>query len=133
MARIYSLTCLVFLCMSLTSCAVLGFSSELDGLDGIWNLSQSSGGFTGEGIPGIAESRQQIVFTADHVAEYYQDGGLVRTRQFTLTMGDTIFGRKHLIEFDDGESLVVELLDEDTLSLSENEYDGFILTYLRAK
>jgi hypothetical protein len=119
--------------MSLTGCAVLGFSSEFDGLYGTWDLSQSSGGFSGEGIPGTAESHQQIVFTEGQVAEYYRAGDLVRTRRFIVTTGDTIFGRKHLIQFDDGEILIVELLDENTLSLSENEYDGFILTYLRAK
>jgi hypothetical protein len=130
---VFGLFVLACLCLALAGCSGSDTLPEPDWLYGTWTFSGSSGGITGEGIPETESSSHQIVFTENHVAEIYQAGNLVRTRTFSVGSGDTIFGLRHIIEFDDGEVVVIELVDDDTLSLSQDEYDGFSFTYLREK
>lgn len=111
----------------------LGRGSLPEGYLGRWYLAGTGGGIAGDVLEGATGA--SIVVTADNEIEHYApDGSLVSTEKFTLSRGSSIFGSEDEWILDAGSALPrVIRLDDDTLSISENVYDGFGSWYTRTR
>ena len=99
---------------------------------GAWKFEGSSGGFSGRGDDGYKIDR--IVITRSNVIESYKGNSLVYSVPFTVGKGRSIYsGKEELfikLEMSDMPQ-VVSLHERDTLTFSDNVYDGFSYSYKR--
>ena len=105
-------------------------------LIGTWEWAGTSGGVGGETrLPGPEEPRITVRFEPDGKAIFRRDGEVAREQRYRVSSEVTILGPPELpvLYFDDEELGRVVWIDEsgDTLTLSDNVYDGFSLEYRR--
>jgi hypothetical protein len=124
-----------FAFVTLSTCAVLSPPSLPDEYLGRWYFEGSSGGITGAGLGGEAEG--YIVILSDNRIEHHEDGGaLVGVNEFTASRGPTIFSTEEQWILNRGvETTEVITYSDDgqTMTLSENAYDGFARSYARLR
>lgn len=119
----------------LSACATAQPTSLPDEYLGRWYYMGSSGGITGTGM--ADEAKGYIVIHSDNTIDHHEeDGSLVRTTEFTLDRGPTILSTED--QFVLGrESATPEVIvvseGGQTMTLSENVYDGFQRAYARSR
>jgi hypothetical protein len=120
---------------TLSACATAQPTSLPDEYLGRWYYMGSSGGISGMGM--TDEATGYIVIHSDNTIDHHAEGGsIVRTTEFTLDRGPTIFSTED--QFVLGrESLTPEVIavseGGQTMTLSENVYDGFQRAYARSR
>jgi hypothetical protein len=102
---------------------------------GRWYYVGSGGGITGRGMGD--KGAGYIVIHANNTIDSHEDEGtLVGTAAFTVGRGPTIFSTEDQWILNPG-TPVPEVItiseDGQTMSLSENVYDGFGRTYVRSR
>lgn len=107
-------------------------------LVGTWEWAGTSGGIGGESrVPGQGDARITVQFRADGTAVFHRDGEVSREQRYRISSEVTILGPGELpvLYFDDEELGRVVGLHESgqTLTLSDNVYDGFSLEYRRVR
>jgi hypothetical protein len=118
--------------MLIAACACSRAPMLPDEFYGDWEFTGSSGGFSGDGDSSLADHR--IAILRSNVLETYHSAELVSSVPFTVSRGETILSAEEqwLITLEDrAEPWVAELRD-GRLTLSDNVYDGFSLSYERA-
>ena len=101
---------------------------------GQWYYLGSGGGIAGIGLGD--EATGWIVIRSDNtVARYDEDGTQLAVESFTLTRGPSIFSTDEvwLLHAPGSLERVIQIHDEEGMSLSDNAYDGFQLSYSRAR
>mgnify|MGYP001334061953 CR=1 FL=1 len=102
---------------------------------GRWYYMGSSGGITGAGMGD--EGTGYIVIHSGNVIDHHQeDGTLVSTATFAVSRGPTIFSSEDqwILDSDSAAPDVITVSDDgQTMSLSENVYDGFGRMYARSR
>ena len=101
---------------------------------GQWYYLGSSGGIAGTGMGD--EATGWIVIRPDNTIVRYDDDGVQRAvDEFTLTRGPSIFSTDEVWLLHTPGSLerVIQIDGGDRMSLSDNAYDGFQLSYARSR
>jgi len=120
---------LAIVAMLIAGCACSRAPMLPDEFYGDWEYKGSSGGFSGDGDSSLADHR--ITILRSNVLETYQSGELVSSASFTVGRGETILSDQEqwLITIENrAEPWVAEVRD-GRLTLSDNVYDGFALSY----
>ena len=115
-----------------------GATSAPPKLIGVWEWAGTSGGVDGESrLPGPGDPRITLQFESDGRAIFRRDGNVAREQRYRVSNEVTILGPEELpvLYFDDEELGRVVWIDEngETLTLSDNVYDGFSLEYGRVR
>jgi hypothetical protein len=120
---------------ALSSCATAQPTSLPDEYLGRWYYMGSSGGITGMRI--ADEATGYIVIHSDNTIDHHEDdGSLVRTTDFTVDRGPTIFSSEDqfVLGHESGTPEVIAVSEGgQTMTLSENVYDGFQRAYARSR
>ncbi len=121
--------------VALSACADASPTSLPEVYLGRWYYLGSSGGITGAGRGD--EPTGSIVIQSDNTMDHYEDDGtLVGTTEFAVGRGPTIFSNENQWVLD-RENTAPEVItvseDGQTMSLSENVYDGFARAYARSR
>jgi hypothetical protein len=101
---------------------------------GQWYYLGSSGGIAGTGMGD--EATGWIVIRSDNtIVRYDDDGAQLAVDSFTLTRGPSIFSTDEVWLLHTPGSLerVIQIDGGDQMSLSDNAYDGFQLSYARSR
>jgi hypothetical protein len=120
---------------AVSACATAQPTSLPDEYLGRWYYMGSSGGIAGTGL--TDEATGHIVIHSDNTIDHHaEDGSLVRTTEFTVDRGPTIFSTEH--QFVPGREsgtpeVIVVSEGGQTMTLSENVYDGFQRAYARSR
>ena len=112
--------------LALAACA--GGATDLpEEFLGRWYYMGSSGGLDGSGLGDAAVG--YIVINPDGTLTHHdEDGTLVAARRFRASVGRTIFSAEDgwFLTFDDTMPEVISVSEDgQTMSLSENVYDGY--------
>ena len=102
---------------------------------GRWYYMGSSGGISGAGT-GDAGTGYVVIHADNTLTRHEEDGTLVGTAEFTVHRGPTIFSSEDqwILNLAGAEAEVIAVSEDgQTMSLSENVYDGFGRTYARAR
>ncbi len=125
---------ILVICLVAAGCSTGSSTSLPEEYRGRWEYLGSSGGITGQGMGDPATG--SIVITADNTIERRsEDGSLESTTDFELGRGTSIFGPEEvwILSTSSGLDQVIRLHEGDTLTLSDNVYDGFQFTYARTR
>lgn len=121
--------------MGLGACSPASTQSLPPEYLGRWYYIGSSGGITGGGMGD--DPTGYIVITADNEIETFEeDGTRVGTRAFALGRGQTIFSSAEQWILDPAGPMPRMIMVVDggaALTISENVYDGFQRSYVRAR
>ena len=102
---------------------------------GKWYYQGSSGGITGDGMGDKAEGF--IVIHANNTIDHHnEDGALVGNVAFTVRRGPTIYSQEDqwIVETERGLAEVLRVSEDgQTMSFSENVYDGIGRSYSRQR
>jgi hypothetical protein len=109
---------------------------ELEALYGTWEWTGTSGGIAGESrSPRPDDPRITITFGKDGNAVFRRDGTVTREQRFRVANEATVFDTAEapVLYYDDedlGRAVEIDAAGT-TLTLSDNVYDGFFLSYRR--
>jgi hypothetical protein len=125
----------IVLVAALAACSNEASQSLPEELLGRWYYMGSSGGIAGGGMGDSATGYIEI--EDDHAyVTFTEDGTRMARIPFTLRRGSTIFSsdEQWMIQTEDGiEEVFMISEDGQTMSLSENVYDGFGRSYARSR
>jgi hypothetical protein len=110
----------------------------LEEIFGNWQLFATSGGFSGNGNPGLEVEKMNIAITEDWIYYEYVDGALIAEKDFILYKTEHGGYTEYFMEFtefelvDDGWEEVFRVFPgNDTLALSYDYNDSYVYHYVR--
>lgn len=103
---------------------------------GSWNWIRTTGGFAGVSLTPQSEGyTMKAVFSRGNSASFYKNDSLIWTSKFTVNKEKTIFSEEEMsvIHYESTRLPQAISIKGDTLTLSDNAYDGFNMSYVKIK